>query len=170
MDKKQEIRSQIAVRQTSISHFQAEIDVKSKEVADLQAELEAMKVPELRHGDLRLYEEGDWSAIGIVDMSEPALHILWDEGDLRNSLNSKDDTLRRSIHIGTLTEVFADIKMLSEPLSEFELDDSNISVRIAPSGSLRITQDEDDVYIPEKLIVKFSNNLRRMIAMEKGKK
>ena len=125
-----------------------------------QAEAEK---PELRHGDIRLWNpSGD---IGIVDMSEPNPHMIWESHDLRNAKN-KDNILSQSKSIGTLQEIFDDLKALSEPLKKFTVDNGpyrTVEVTIQPHGLLRLQDDDGFMLMGQCDIPAFILNLRRLL-------
>ena len=73
------------------------------EAETAQAESEK---PKLQHGDIRLWNvSGD---IGIVDLSEPHPHMIWNDSDLRNS-KTEDAILSQSKSIGKIEDVFCNL-------------------------------------------------------------
>ena len=119
----------------------------------LETQLAEAEKPELRHGDIRLWNpSGD---IGIVDMSEPNPHMIWESHDLRNAKN-KDNILSQSKSIGTLQEIFDDLKALSEPLTEFFLGPQLFSV---DDGNIRTA---GCIYQTDRIRI-FIDDLRRLL-------
>ncbi len=114
MDKKQ-FEAKKAIIDKHIKVIDAVMADIEKEFAESQR-AEAEK-PKLRHGDIRQW---GCSGVGIVDLSEPAPHVLWVDGDLRNS-KTQDVILSRSKSTGNLKDIFDDLKAMQENLTEFTL-------------------------------------------------
>ena len=116
MDKKQ-FEAKKAIIDKHIKVIDAVMADIEKEFAESQrAEAET---PKLRHGDIRQWGCSD-GCVGIVDLSEPAPHVLWPGDDLRNS-KTQDVILSRSKSIGNLKDIFDDLKATQEDLTEFTL-------------------------------------------------
>ncbi len=113
-------------------------DKLGEELHRLKAELEAAKKPELRHGDIRAF--GISSEMGILDLSEPQHHVIWKNGDKRNCASADKSEL-----VSTISEVFDDLKALSESLTEFEIrnrdrdNDRSLKIELTDYGHVRIS-------------------------------
>ena len=127
------------------------------EAAELEAQLAE---PELRHGDIRGWSLN--STIGIVDLSEPAPHMIWPDGDKRNS-KTEHNILSQSKSIGNLKDIFADLKAMQEPLEKFRLD--KVQYKIADTGEIAFgVPGVFGEYIAMKDFPAFILNLHRLYA------
>lgn len=120
--------------------------------------------PKLRHGDIRLWP----SCIGIIDKSEPAMHVVWDGGFQRTSRNSESDILADSEPAGNIKDIFDDLKALSKPLEEFPTQYAGISTTWTLSNlskSLNIIHENgcEETIVACDNIPAFILNLRRLV-------
>jgi len=126
-----------------------------RDISRLKAELAEAKKPKLRHGDIRTF--GISKEIGIIDLSESQHHVIWRNGDKRNCASADESEL-----IGTLYEVFDDLKAIQEPLEEFSMGWFNF--KWDEDGKLSL---DCGSYIDPDDIAEFILNLRRMEATMK---
>ncbi len=138
--------------------------------ARIQAQLAEAEKPTLRHGDIRM-----WSGCGgIVDKSEPAMHIIWADDDARSAILTEEDVLQNSKPVGTLGEYFRDLRAMSEDLTVFEMaclcnSEDTLQVAICggcPNGNdihFSINRDGRSIHVPLKDIPAFILNLQRLV-------
>ena len=113
MDKIDEIRAKIEQNQDDRQKL---ID----EEKALLEELEAAHKPKLRHGDIKMFN----GCYCVIDTSELKMHAIWDGGDKRVDWITEAAMVDKSVHKGTLKEVFDDLKRNSEDLRSFEIESS----------------------------------------------
>lgn len=132
-------------------------------MADIEKEFAETQKPKLRHGDIRQWGCSD-GCVGIVDLSEPAPHMLWPGDDLRNS-KTQDVILSRSKSIGNLKDIFDDLKAMQEDLMYFKTDvhDYRIDSKQYPDAPIYMAGNHHSVAEVEEHI----RNLLRLLATYK---
>ena len=154
MKDKKRIERDITAIKTCITNYKADL-------AEAEKELTELEKPELKHGDYGLTER-DCPRIELIHNNES-----WHVGETGNMDNARVSNHPADTILGN---IFADLKALSEPLEEFELENGKhiaISGRWYDSGNLRIHQGTEFIVIAKKSIPEFILNLRRMQAGEK---
>ncbi len=152
----QEIKTKIEQNQIDSQKL---ID-EGKKLAGASAKIQK---PPLRHGDLRLWP----GCLGIVDKSEPAMHMLWIDGEKRSNCISEENVLNDSKPVGTLKDIFDDLERNSKDLTKFQ--EGNITVDIDSYNCLRIKQFKHKIRLSMCCARSFIIKLRRMVATAEGK-
>jgi len=91
-------------------------------IAEIDKQIAGESKPKLRHGDIRMWPTR--SELGIIDLSEPNCHVIWKNGDKRNCASVNNSKL-----VGTITEVFDDLKAMQENVTECSLDSCRVKTK-----------------------------------------
>ncbi len=152
MDKKQEIRD----KEIAINQNQIETGLLKAEGDHLQAELEALKEPELKHGDYGL----DFG--GLPRLSLKSTDSKMFSAGIRCCMPDEGDDIHPSVRFGN---IFADIAMLREPLEEdeFKVDGKRFAIEKGFLVYGECGKGWSRIIATEHLLT-LSNNLRRMLA------
>ena len=158
MTDKQKLEAQIEQNQT-------ERELLIKEGQRLHAELEEVTKPDLRHGDYGTGRSGDNAPYFRLN----AGNNIYNEHGVKNPSGR---AAQKDVWLGN---IFADLKMLSEPLEKFEVsgqyDNNNSKTLKAYIGTAECTTDKIHLYLNTNSSYftidqaeEISNNLRRLIA------
>ncbi len=179
MSKKEELNRSIKASKTCIAGYRNDIKLSEaciadhqKDLAEAEKELTALEKLKLRNGAISsrknsvVVKVASWLE-GNTNRTE---YLLTKEGLLTNMDIYEGDFKNSPC---TIFDLIDDLKILSQPLEEFEFNyedgDEGIKVLLAPDGNIQMWLKGHLFTLDGNQPEEFSNNLRRLLATVKQK-